>query len=438
MRISVFGMGYVGAVSAACLSEMGHDVVGVDTNRRKVDLLNAGQSPIVEEGVASRIASAVAAGKLHSTSDPAEAVAGTDVSFVSVGTPSDATGSPTLSIIDSVIHDIASALRHKNSKHTVVLRSTVLPGTTQGQVSTSLIQRSGRQIGDDLELCYNPEFLREGSAVKDFYTPPFTVVGSINEHGYATLENIYEGLDAPFVRTSCQVAESLKYVSNSFHAVKITFANEIGTLLKELGMDSREAMNIFCQDTILNISPAYLRPGFAFGGSCLPKELRALESLARVANINLPMISQLLHSNQAHIERAFDMITRHGRGRIALFGLAFKPGTDDLRESPLVTLAERLIGRGYELSIYDKSVDLGCLMGANRDYIEKEIPHLERLLVRSPEEALDGAKTIVIGHVGRAEIDAIKDFTTTAAIVDLQGVEAIKSANTERYEGICW
>ena len=438
MRISIFGMGYVGAVSAACLSEMGHDVIGVDTNRTKTDLLNTGQSPIVEKGVASRIAAAVAAGKLHSTNDPADAVARTDISFISVGTPSDANGSPTLSIIDSVIHDIASALRRKSSEHAVVVRSTVLPGTTEGHVLEALVRQSGRQIGDGLELCFNPEFLREGSAVKDFYAPPFTVVGSIAEQGYSTLESIYDGINAPFVRTSCGIAESLKYISNSYHAVKITFANEIGVLLKQLGIDSRESMKLFCQDTILNISPAYLRPGFAFGGSCLPKELRALESLARNANIDLPMISQLLQSNHAHVERAFDMITRHGRSQIALFGLAFKPGTDDLRESPLVALAERLIGRGYELSIYDKSVDLGRLMGANREYIEKEIPHLEKLLVKHPREALEGAKTIVIGHVGPAEIDAINDHTTTAAIIDLQGVEAIKSANTGRYEGICW
>ena len=431
-------MGYVGAVSGACLAELGHEVVGVDNNPKKVELINAGKSPIVEEGVADRMANAVKDGFLSATCDAAKAVASTDVSFVSVGTPSAADGRPTLSIIDAVLSDIGQAIRAKNTEHTVVMRSTVLPGTTEHHVVKGLTEASGREPGKGLEICYNPEFLREGTAVKDFYGPPFTLAGSMNETGYRVLEEIYAKVDAPVVRTTCSIAEALKYLSNSFHAVKITFANEVGTLLKNLGIDSRDAMAVFCQDRDLNISPAYLRPGFAFGGSCLPKELRALEALARGQNVQMPMLSQLLNSNDAHIQRAFDMIARHGRQKIAFFGLSFKPGTDDLRESPLVALAERLIGKGYELTICDKDVDLGRLMGANRDYIEREIPHLERLLVSDPQVALKDARTVVIGHAGPAEIAAIKKSLPDTQVVDLQGVKAIQDACEDNYEGICW
>lgn len=431
-------MGYVGAVSGACLAQLGHEVIGVDNNPKKVELINAGQSPIVEQGVAERIAAAVEGGLLRATSDATQAVADSDVSFVSVGTPSAADGRPTLSIIDAVVADIGQAIRAKNTEHGVVMRSTVLPGTTEHHVLQGLTQASGREPGRGFELCYNPEFLREGSAVKDFYSPPFTLAGSMSDSGYELLEKIYAEVDAPVIRTTCSIAEALKYLSNTFHALKITFANEVGTLLKNLGIDSREAMAVFCQDRDLNISPAYLRPGFAFGGSCLPKELRALEALARSQNVQLPMLGQLLRSNDAHIERAFDMIARHGRQKIALFGLSFKPGTDDLRESPLVALAERLIGKGYELTICDKDVDLGRLMGANRDYIEHEIPHLEKLLVSDPEAALDGARTVVVGHVGPAEIAAINATGGDTQIVDLQGVKAIQDARGANYEGICW
>ncbi len=438
MKVSIFGMGYVGAVSGACLAQLGHEIVGVDRNAKKVELINAGLSPIVEEGVAERIAAAVDKGHLRATTDADEAVVNTDVSFISVGTPSAADGRPCLSIVDAVVSDIGHALRAKNAEHTVVMRSTVLPGTTEDHVLQGLIEHSGRKPGGGLEVCYNPEFLREGSAVKDFYNPPFTLGGSVNERGYECLEDLYAGVEAPFIRTTCRVAESLKYLSNAFHVVKITFANEVGMLLKHLGMDSREAMAVFCQDRHLNISPAYLRPGFAFGGSCLPKELRALEALARSQNLQLPMISQLLRSNDEHIDRAFQMITRHGRQKIALFGLSFKPGTDDLRESPLVALAERLLGKGYELAIFDKDVDLSRLMGANREYIDREIPHLEKLLASEAADALDGAGTIVIGHVGPSEIQAITTAGKGRNVIDLQGVQEIQAFDGIHYEGICW
>lgn len=438
MKISIFGMGYVGAVSGACLADLGHEVIGVDKSDKKIELINAGLSPIVEEGIADMIASAVAQGRLRGTTDAAQAVAETELSIISVGTPSAANGAPTLSIVETVVRDIGLAIKAKQSEHTVVLRSTVSPGTTERIALKGLTAHSGRAAGDGLEVCYNPEFLREGSAVKDFYGPPFTLAGAMSERGFERMEEVYAGVDAPFVRTSCEIAESLKYISNSFHALKITFANEIGSLLKQMGMDSREAMAIFCQDRDLNISPAYLRPGFAFGGSCLPKELRALESLAQEHNVALPMLGQLLRSNQEHVERAFRMITAHGRHKIALFGLAFKPGTDDLRESPLVTLAERLIGRGYELSIFDRNVDVARLMGANREFIDREIPHLERLLARDPAEAIADAKTIVIGHAGPEEKAAIAAAHPGRNIIDLQGVSEIEQLDDIRYQGICW
>ena len=438
MRVSIFGLGYVGAVSGVCLTELGHEVVGVDLNAGKVRLINDGSSPIVEAGMAERVAQARARGLMRATTDAREAVHATEVSMISVGTPSDAGGVPSLAALRAVVGDIAEALQGKDAPHTVVVRSTVLPGTTEDDVVPGLVERSGRRLGDGLEVCYNPEFLREGSAVKDFFSPPFTIAGCLSDAGFAVMNELYAGLEAPLIRTDCRVAESLKYVSNAYHALKITFANEIGTLLKTLGVDARETMRIFREDRELNISPAYLRPGYAFGGSCLPKELRALQGLARSRHIDLPMLSQVLPSNQKHIEQAFEMITRRGRCKVALFGLAFKPGTDDLRESPLVLLAERLIGKGYELAIFDRDVESARLTGSNRDYIEQEIPHFEQLMAADAMQALDGAKVVVIGHAGAEEVAAISASHQGRAIIDLQGVREIENLPGVDYEGICW
>lgn len=438
MRVSIFGMGYVGAVSGVCLAGLGHEVVGVDVNATKVDLINAGQAPIVEAGIAERIKAARADGRMRATTDSAEAVAATDVSMISVGTPSTAAGTPSMTALDAVAGQIAKGIGIKGSSHTVVMRSTVPPGTTEERVIPALVAGSGRQIGAGLEVCYNPEFLREGSAIKDFFKPPFTIAGCLSDAGFAAMEELYSGLEAPLIRTDCRVAESLKYVSNAFHAVKITFANEIGRMLHTLGVDARETMRIFCEDRDLNVSAAYLRPGYAFGGSCLPKELRALQSLARSRHIDLPMLSQVLNSNQAQIDRAFEMISRHGRSKVAMFGLAFKPGTDDLRESPLVLLAERLIGKGYDLAVFDRYVEAARLTGANRDYIEREIPHFERLITADPAKALNGSKIVVIGHAGPDEVAAIKGSHKGRTIIDLQGVREIQQLPEVDYEGICW
>ena len=445
MRVSVFGLGYVGAVSGACLADLGHEVIGVDVNEQKVTLINAGCSPLVEEGIAPLIRAGVRAGRLRATLDPAEAVMASDVSIVSVGTPSAPSGAPSLEGVDAVTRQIGGTLRGKGgAAHAVVVRSTVPPGTTEDRIAPALARYSGRRVGDGLEVCFNPEFLREGSSVRDFYEPPYTVAGARGAAGHAVVAELYRGIGAPFVETDCRTAEAVKYLSNAFHAVKVAFANEAGTLLKSVGVDARRALELFRRDEALNLGPAYLKPGYAFGGSCLPKDLRALLALARARDVELPMLGQVLPSNERHGERAFEIITRRcGRCRVALFGLAFKPGTDDMRESPLLGLAERLLGRGFELTIYDRWVKTARLTGANREFVEREIPHLERLLAPDAASALEGAEVVVVGHVGRSELRAIAAADRAGAlagrtIVDLQGVDELARLPGVTYEGICW
>jgi len=438
LKVSVFGLGYVGAVSCACLPGLGHEVIGVDTNPTKVRMINDGQSPVVEEGINELIESAVRSGKLRATDDVESAVRGSDVSLISVATPSNANYTPNLSAVDGVIRSIGMAIRKKEGRHTIVLRSTVPPGTTEDRILPILEESAGRKVGDRLSLVFNPEFLREGSSVKDFHQPPQTVIGSLDEAGYVVMEQMYAGLPGAVVRTDCRVAESVKYLCNVFHAMKIVFANEAGSVLKACGLDGREVMRIFCQDTQLNISAAYLRPGFAFGGSCLPKEVKGFLTLAREKDVPIPALQGLLDSNAAHIERAYDLIARDGRRKVALFGLAFKPGTDDMRDSPLVTLAERLIGKGFELSIYDNFVKISRLLGKNKEFIDREIPHLDRLLHESAEETLDGAQVVVIGHADAAARQAIIAQAPRLRIVDLSGYADLRSAPAAQYEGICW
>ena len=438
MKVSVFGLGYVGAVSCACLPGLGHEVIGVDTNPTKVRMINEGQSPVVEEGINELIESAVRSGRLRATDDVEFAVMGSDVSLISVATPSNPNYTPNLSAVDGVIRSIGSAIRKKDGRHTIVLRSTVPPGTTEDRILPILEESAGRKVGDRLSLVFNPEFLREGSSVKDFHQPPQTVIGSLDEAGYVVMEQMYAGLPGAMVRTTCRTAESVKYLCNVFHAMKIVFANEAGSVLKACGLDGREVMRIFCQDTQLNISPAYLRPGFAFGGSCLPKEVKGFLALAREREVPIPALQGLLDSNAAHIDRAYDMIARDGRHKVALFGLAFKPGTDDMRDSPLVTLAERLLGKGFELSIYDGFVKISRLLGKNKEFIDREIPHLDRLLQETPEQALDGAKIVVIGHADPAARKAIIERAAGCRIIDLSGYADVRGAGSAEYEGICW
>lgn len=439
MKVSIFGLGYVGAVSGACLARAGHTVLGVDTNPHKVKMLAEGVSPVIEEGIVDLVSDMAKSGRMRATTDAAEAVSQTDVSLVSVGTPSAANGSLSLTAVESVTRDIGAALRKKSGPHTVIYRSTMLPGTTEEKLLPILSEASGRKRGNGLDVVYNPEFLREGTSIKDFEQPPYTIAGGESETALKAVEEMYRTINAPFVKTTWRVAESVKYMSNVYHALKISFANEVGALLNAAGVDARAAAEIFCMDTTLNISRAYLRPGYAFGGSCLPKDLRAMLALAKTNDVDLPMLSHVLDSNRRHVERAFGMITAAGRRRIALFGLAFKGGTDDLRESPLVTLAEMLIGKGYELKVYDPFVHAAQLIGSNRDFIEHEIPHFERLMQPDAKSVLEDAETIVIGHVQSADVPAILAVDPSVPVIDLQGVRRIEDARRgANYRGICW
>jgi GDP-mannose 6-dehydrogenase len=438
MRISVFGVGYVGVVSCGCLAELGHEVVGVDVSPEKIAMLAAGRSPIVEEAIDTLIAGAVQQGRLTATDDVAAAVAGTDVSFISVGTPSAPDGSVALGYVDGVIRQIGMAISGKAGSHTVVMRSTVPPGTAEDRVIPLLEEASRRALGDGLFYYSNPEFLREGSSVRDFRAPPFTLIGGPTGDDAPLLREVYKGIEAPVHVVPYRVAESVKHISNVFHAVKLTFANEAGAILSSYGVDAREALRLLCEDRVLNISSAYLRPGFAFGGSCLPKDVRSFVALADGKGLASPMLRALLPANQAIIDRTFDAVARHGRQKVALFGLAFKQGTDDLRESPFVLLAEKLLGKGYELSIYDRFVRVATLMGSNRAYIDQEIPHLERLIVVSPGAALSSAKTVIVGHVAAEDRPALLAGLAGKVVIDLAGYADLRAAAGEAYEGLCW
>ncbi|MFB3904782.1 MAG: nucleotide sugar dehydrogenase [Acidobacteriota bacterium] len=398
MRISVFGLGYVGCVSAACLARLGNEVVGVDVNPHKVDLIRSGQSTIVEDEIADIIKNAVCSGLLTATGSAVEAIAATEISLVCVGTPSRENGSLDLSYIDSACRSIGAGLALKEDYHVVVIRSTMLPGSTRSTAIPVLEASSGKKAGRDFGVCVNPEFLREGSSVRDFFQPPYTLIGCDESRPSDLVEQLYSTIEAETIRVPLETAEMIKYACNSFHAVKICFANEIGRLCKSLGVDGHQLMEIFTKDQKLNISKAYLRPGFAFGGSCLPKDVRALNHFARVSDVEIPLLASLLPSNQAQLDQALRLITKGGRRNIGVVGLSFKPGTDDLRESPLVILVEHLIGRGFPVKVYDANVQLSRIFGANKQYIEREIPHIEKLMVRSLAELIEFAKVVVVGH----------------------------------------
>ncbi|MBL8276146.1 MAG: UDP-glucose/GDP-mannose dehydrogenase family protein [Pelomonas sp.] len=438
MKVSVFGLGYVGAVSCACLPELGHEVVGVDINPLKVELIGSGQSPVVEEGIEELIAAAVKAGKLTATHDVAAAVRDTEISLISVATPALPNFMPDLTALDAVVGQIGAEIAKKDSQHTLVIRSTVAPGTTRARIAPLLEQAAGRKIGDRLSLVFNPEFLREGSSVSDFHNPPQTIVGSLDEAGVEVMKRLYTGVPGSFVAADVGVAESVKYLCNVFHALKIVFANEAGAVLKEAGLDSRDVLALFCEDKQLNISKAYLRPGFAFGGSCLPKEVKGFLTIARERGVDIPVLGSLLNSNEAHIGRAYELIASAGRKPVALFGLAFKPGTDDLRDSPLVVLAERLLGKGFDLAIYDKFVKIARLLGKNKEYIDREIPHLDKLLQETPDAALARAEIVVVGHADAETRQRIIALAKGARVVDLNGYADLRAAGFAQYEGICW
>ncbi|HEY1903569.1 MAG TPA: nucleotide sugar dehydrogenase [Terracidiphilus sp.] len=398
MRISIFGLGYVGAVSAACLAAGGHQVLGVDPVADKVDHINRGKSPIVEAEIDELIAQAVAEGSLSATQDPARAIQETDLSFVCVGTPSQQNGNLDLRFMRRICEQIGQCLKAKSAWHAVVIRSTILPGTMRKVVIPTLEEFSGKKAGKDFGICNNPEFLREGTAVRDYLRPPKTVIGEADKASGDLLASLYEGIDAPLIRTDLNTAEMVKYVDNSWHALKIGFANEIGNLCDSFDINAEAVMDIFCQDRKLNISPAYLKPGFAFGGSCLPKDLRALAYQAKIHDLELPILSSILPSNQKQVERAVKSVIESGNPRVGILGFSFKAGTDDLRESPAIEVIERLIGKGYDLRIYDRNVNLAALVGANRDFILNRIPHISRLMLPTVDAVLGHAQTVVIGN----------------------------------------
>jgi GDP-mannose 6-dehydrogenase len=437
MRISVFGLGYVGCVSSACFSESGHEVIGVDTNVVKVQIINDGRSPVVEPGVEDLIGRAVKDKRLRATTDATEAVHNTDLSLVCVGTPGQANGSLNLSHVKGACKQIGTALEGTRRFHVIAIRSTMLPGTIEDTVVPTLEVYSGKKNGRDFAVTINPEFLREGTAIADFHHPPFTLIGADEEESAGMLQRLYAHLDAPALTVGVKEAEMVKYVCNCFHALKVSFANEVGVLCKAFGIDSHRVMEVFCQDTKLNLSPYYLKPGFAFGGSCLPKDLRALTYKAKTADLDVVLLNAVLSSNRRHIERAVDMVLRTGKKRIGVLGLSFKPGTDDLRESPMVTLVETLIGKGLQILIFDREVEVARLFGANKEYIEQEIPHISSLMRRRLDEVLDQSEVIVLTKRSDEYREALQGRNPTPLIIDLARVIDTRPSD-DAYQGIGW
>lgn len=437
MKISVMGLGYVGAVSAGCLAKEGHQVIGVDSERNKVDLFNSGQSPIVEKDIGDIIRRAVASGDLRATTDVADAVNNSELSLVCVGTPSQVNGGLDLQFVRRVCEQIGRAIAGKKDFHTVVIRSTMLPGTMRELVIPVLEEHAGSKAGTGFGVCINPEFLREGTAVHDFYHPPKTVIGGSDSRSIGILARLFDKLDAPLIKTDLETAEMVKYSDNAWHALKVGFANEIGNICKALNLDSHKVMDIFCQDTKLNLSPYYLKPGFAFGGSCLPKDVRALTYKARNLDLELPILNAILPSNTLQVERGIKLVMEKGHRKVGVLGFSFKAGTDDLRESPIVELIERLIGKGFDLRLYDRNVSLASLQGANRDYILKHIPHISRLMVDSIDAVLDHAQTLVLGNAAPEFNDIPARASDGQYVIDLVRVSPSRSI-PGKYNGICW
>ncbi len=437
MKISIFGLGYVGTVSAACLANEGHAVLGVDPVKTKVDMINNGYSPIIENEIDKIVEIATKTKKLRATTSAAEAIHFSQLSFVCVGTPSRSNGDIDTSFLERVCMEIGEALKDKKAYHVVVIRSTILPGTIQNIIIPTLEKISGKKTGLDFGVCNNPEFIREGSAIHDFYNPAKTVIGEMDTASGNLLSSIYENLNLSVIRTTIEIAEMIKYVDNVWHALKVGFANEIGSICKAFKIDSHKVMDIFCSDTKLNISSSYLKPGFAFGGSCLPKDLRALNYKGKIFDIDLPILNSILSSNNTHIENGLRMIIDAGNMNIGFLGFSFKAGTDDMRESPIVELIERLLGKGYNIKIYDKNVNLAALMGANKNYILNKIPHIARLMVPTMEEVITHSQTIVLGNQS-SEFRSILNLTNyDQKIIDL--VRAVDGKNSNKtYMGMSW
>lgn len=436
--ISVFGLGYVGCVLAACLAERGHDVIGVDVNAMKVGMVNRGESPLIEPGLGELIHKNVNAGRLKATQDSEWAVLNSDLSFVCVGTPSNTNGSLSTAYVTRVCEEIGNGLAKKNAYHVVVVRSTLLPGTTEEMLQPILENCSGKTTGLDFGLGYNPEFLREGTSIKDFFDPPYTVIGAEDEKVTEAVKQVYSMLEAPLIEVPIKVAEMVKYVNNAFHALKVTFANEIGSICKQQNIDSHQVMEIFCMDRKLNLSPYYLKPGFAFGGSCLPKDLRALLYHSRKLDMHLPVLEAILPSNDLQINQAYQLIRQTGSKKIGVVGLSFKEGTDDLRESPIVELIEHLVGKGYQVKVYDKNVSLSKLHGANRAYIEHEIPHISQLMSESIEDVIEQSDVVVLGNKTEGYSSIADKLREDHKVIDLVRVNGKPAQSNGHYQGIGW
>lgn len=419
MRIGIFGLGYVGSVSAACLARNGYKVIGVDPDQTKVDLINQGASPIIEPGLRELLSHFVHKGAIRATADTVYAVRDSALSFICVGTPSRENGSLNLDYIKAACEQIGKALADKTEFHVVVARSTMLPGTARSLVIPTLEQASGKKAGVDFGVGVNPEFLREGSAIFDYDNPPKTVVGATDSFSLQLVKSLYANLTAPFIETTIEVAEAVKYTDNAWHAVKVTFANEIGAICEKAGVDGQEVMDVFCRDMKLNISQAYLRPGLAFGGSCLPKDVRALTYLARSLDVDVPMLGNVLAANEKQMERALRRVEAQKQRSVGVLGISFKAGTDDLRESPMVKMVEALHGRGYDIRIYDPYISIASLKGANREYIIRSIPHIHKMLVSDFDEFLTHSRTIVIGNQSPLFRGLLKKAGRNDSIVDL-------------------
>jgi GDP-mannose 6-dehydrogenase len=438
MRISVFGLGYVGSVSAACLADLGHEVIGVDVHPMKVDMINAGHSPVIETELEALIAGGVAAGRIRATAEAAQAIAASQLTLICVGTPSADNGGLDLTFVERVCQQIGAALADKQGYHVVVVRSTMLPGSTEERLVPILERAAGKRAGRDFGVVFNPEFLREGSAVHDFHHPPFTVIGQCDLRAAEIAAGMYADVQAPVLVVPIKVAEMVKYANNTFHALKVTFANEIGNICKQQGIDSHQVMDIFCLDQKLNLSPYYLKPGFAFGGSCLPKDLRALLYHGHRLDLSLPVLEAILPSNQMQIRRGFDLIKQTGCKKVGVLGFSFKAGTDDLRESPIVELIETLIGKGYQVKIYDKNVSLARLHGANRAYIEREIPHVATLMCDRLEAVLAESEVIVVGNKAPEFRQALEQIGPGQVVIDLVRIAQDVHYLPAGYQGICW
>jgi len=435
MRINIFGLGYVGCVSAACLAKRKHNVCGIDIDQVKVDIINSGKSPIVEDGLDELISETVASSNLKAMISGQ--IPEADILIICVGTPSNENGSLDLKYLIKVAEQIGEFLARAKNYHLIVNRSTVLPGTIEDILIPTLESFSGKKAGEDFGVCMNPEFMREGSSIYDYNNPPLTLIGELDKKSGDTLEKIYTDIDAPLYRSNIKVAEMLKYSSNTFHALKVTFANEIGNICKKVGIDSHDVMEIFTKDTKLNVSSYYLKPGFSFGGSCLPKDLRAITYKAKELDLDLPLLNSLMVSNKQQVENAFNIIAKSGKKNIGVLGLSFKAGTDDLRESPIVELIEKLIGKGYNLKIFDEEVSMAKIFGSNKKYIETVIPHISSLIGNSIKDVVDESDLVIIGKKEISYMNALTE-NDSVYVFDLVKLFSQNKQPKENYEGICW